>query len=289
MELKLRTYAKINLYLSVGERIYVEARPGKALHSISTIIQNISLSDELVIRKAGSGIDVVCDKIAPSGKENIVYKALDLLKSRYKIGGFRVRITKNIPSGAGLGGGSSNAAAALQAAVRLFDININKIELLELAHEIGSDVPFFIYGGCAHVSGTGNIVKKISPLLTQDKTIAIAKPSFSISTKEAYAAIDKVKGKGEKTIQAKNINLKNCRNDFEDWALGKHKELARIKKIAMENGALSSCLTGSGSAVFAIFENRLKSKRFRNLLENEKLVSQVFLTKAANRSMRYLN
>lgn len=289
MELKLKAYAKINAYLSIGERLPVKSSFGnRELHTIATIIQNIDLYDEFLIKKTGSNIEIFCDKIAPSGKDNIAYKALNLLKTKYGIGGLKVWITKNIPACAGLGGGSSNAAAVLKAAIKLFDLPVKRTKLLKIAHEVGSDVPFFIVGGCAHVSGTGDIVEKTAPIFTEDHIIVIAKPVFSISSKDAYVAIDEMVGKS-KIKKPQNINLKNCWNDFEDWALNKYRELVRIKELAEECGALSNCLTGSGSAVFAIFEDRQKAESFKDLLKNEKFIDHVFTTKAIGESMRYLN
>lgn len=291
MKLRLQAYAKINLFLSVGElpsESLLASQP--AFHPISTVVQNIDLSDELVLSRKKSGIEVYCDRDAPSGEKNIVFKVLQILSNMYDgIDGVSVSIFKKIPVGAGLGGGSSDAAAALKAAIKLFGLSISREDILKIAHKTGSDVPLFIVGGCVHVTGTGEAVRRAdSPFRKRHKIVVVA-PQFSISTKEAYKAIDKIKRGTMSEISAKSIDLRSCQNDFEQWALDKYKDLVRIKQTAKSCGALSSCLSGSGSAVFSIFEDAKMADNFSNEIKKEKFVRSVFTTKAVSAGMRYLN
>ncbi len=176
------SYAKINLYLAVLGR-----RPD-GYHEIDTLMQSVDLCDRLEMSAlAADRFEVVCPAGgAPAGEANLVWRALDLLKHRHHVaGGMRVVLHKRIPAGAGLGGGSSDAACALAAGSRLWGLGCGEGELEALASEIGSDVPFFIRGGTQRCRGRGEILEPQPPLA--EGTWVVVVPPWSQATGAVYA------------------------------------------------------------------------------------------------------
>src|SRR3989338_4630383 len=199
------------------------------------------------------------------------------------------KIIKKIPIGAGLGGGSGNAAAAIKGLNRLFNLGLNKNKMKKIASEIGSDVPFFIEGGACIVSGIGEKVKKIKSKAKLN--LLVIKPKTGISTNWAYNKLDKCNKKGKNSNQKKkqyNLikalksgNIKkiseNMHNDFEPIIERKSPIIKKIKSDLVKSGALNSMLTGSGSAVFGIFKDKkAASSAYKSLKRKHKTI---FLTK----------
>ena len=242
--------AKINLGLNV-----VSKRPD-GYHNIETIFYPIPVKDALEIVRAGTfsftqtGIPVD----APEEK-NLVVKALNLLKSRYEIPGLEVHLLKAIPFGAGLGGGSADAAFMLKLLNDYCVLHIPEDELEQLASSIGADCPFFIRNTPVFASGTGNIFEPVE-LSLAGYHLCLVKPDVAVSTPEAYSMV---------TPEAPETSLKEIIrrpidewrqlmiNDFEKSVFPKHPAIAEIKDKLYEKGAVYAAMSGSGSSVFGLF------------------------------------
>ena len=259
MELRLQAPAKINLYLNVGEK-----RPD-GYHEIDSLFQMIDLYDELQFHERKERIELVL--IGPRADrlvgENLVLKAARLLQeaSGTRLGA-AIRLEKRIPVGSGLGGGSSDAAATLAGLNRLWGIGWPREELLPLAAQLGSDVPFFLGPPTARVGGRGERVEKVS--LGQLLKIVLVFPGVSIATAWAYAALDERLGltKDPRKFSIKRFSnggqevlsdLLRQTNDFELVVLPAYPEVARAKDSLQRNGAVLTRMSGSGSTVFGLF------------------------------------
>jgi 4-diphosphocytidyl-2-C-methyl-D-erythritol kinase len=274
--IRLRAFAKINL----GLRILAERPDG--YHEIRTLYQTIALHDrlEISLRKAGEGIRVECDNPEiPSGRENLVYRACDLWRrARGFRGGVRVRLEKMIPAGSGLGGASSDAAATLEGLERLTGEKLRPPLRFSLAAQLGSDVPLFLLGGRVLGCGRGEEVYPL-PDLPPRKCLVVF-PGFPISTPEAYREAGlRLTSKG-KVRSINNVgawpqfplmNWGPAENDFERVVFAKWPELARLKRHLIRAGAEIASLTGSGSAVYSVFEST------RQLLHASKLIPKGWL------------
>jgi 4-diphosphocytidyl-2-C-methyl-D-erythritol kinase len=274
--IRLRAFAKINL----GLRILAERPDG--YHEIRTIYQTIALHDrlEISLRKAGEGIRFQCDDPEiPSGEENLVYRACDLWRrARGFRGGMNVRLEKMIPAGSGLGGASSDAATTLEGLERLSGEELPPRLRFSLAAQLGSDVPLFLLGGRVLGCGRGEEVYPL-PDLPPRKCLVVF-PGFPISTAEAYREAGlRLTSKGKvRSIndvgawpQFPLMNWGPVENDFEHVVFAKWPELARLKRHLIQAGAETASLTGSGSAVYSIFEST------RQLLHASKLIPKGWL------------
>lgn len=252
-EMNLKANAKINLYLKVlGKR-------KDGYHSIKTVFQEVSLADDIFIRETKSGIKIFCDKKGiPTGRKNLAYVAAELIKkSSNTCGkGVEIKIKKNIPAGAGLGGGSADAAAVLKGLNSLWKLKFSKKRLAEIASKIGADVPFFTYGGRCLGEGIGN---KLTPLkIKKTQWYVIVKPPFEINTKFAYSLLTK---------SNKNDNIKKFANRFEDVVITLYPEIKKIKEKLVDYGAVFSLMSGSGSCVFGIAENKKSGEKIKNRMK----------------------
>jgi 4-diphosphocytidyl-2-C-methyl-D-erythritol kinase len=225
-------------------------------------MQCVDLFDVLTFEK-DEEIRVISALDIPA-EENLVYKAAVLLKAFSAVdSGARIELQKNIPLAAGLGGGSSDAAATLLGLNRLWDLNLSIEALMRLASDIGSDVPFFLSGKLSLVEGRGERVRDLNAQV--EATLLLVKPDVSISTAWAYKS-SKTK-LTKKTVDIKlfcqalvsgNFDfLRNAAfNDLEDVVFGEYPEIREIKHALLQNGALFSLMSGSGSAVFGVFQTR---------------------------------
>jgi 4-diphosphocytidyl-2-C-methyl-D-erythritol kinase len=274
--IRLRAFAKINL----GLRILAERPDG--YHEIRTIYQTIALHDrlEISLRKAGEGICFECDNPEiPSGGGNLVYRACDLWRrARGFRGGVRVRLEKMIPAGGGLGGASSDAAATLEGLERLTGEKLPPPLRFSLAAQLGSDVPLFLLGGRVLGCGRGEEVYPL-PDLPPRKCLVVF-PGFPISTAEAYREAGLRLTSQGKVRSIDNVgawpqfplmNWGPAENDFERVVFAKWPELARLKRHLIRAGAEIASLTGSGSAVYSVFEST------RQLLHASKLIPKGWL------------
>lgn len=244
-------------------------------HEVTTILQTISLKDEIEFERTNDGIiHLTCnDQNIPTDDRNLVIRAANALRQRYHVtSGARIHLEKRIPTQAGLGGGSSNAAIALVALVHLWAIQPDKIELLEIATALGADVPFFLYGGCAQGTGTGATIVPLgngqkSPL----KSLIVITPNASVSTAAAYAAlnlpalttpsVEPILSSSQNvsnfdkwySCSTGSLSLDDLQNDFETVIFDIEPEIRRAKDTLSDAGALGVLLAGSGSSVFGIF------------------------------------
>jgi len=272
----LRAFAKVNLGLRI-----LGPRPD-GYHEIRTVYQTIALHDrlEISLRKAGEGIHLECDNPAiPSGAENLVYRACDLWRSaRGFRGGMRARLEKTIPAGSGLGGASSDAAATLEGLERLTGEKLSPHLRFSLAARLGSDVPLFLLGGRVLGCGRGEEVYPL-PDLPPRKCLVVF-PGFPISTADAYREAGLRLTSPDKILSMENVGAwpqfplldwGPAENDFEPVVFAKWPELAQLKRHLIRAGAEIVSLTGSGSAVYAIFESSAQ------LLHASKLIPKGWL------------
>ncbi|MCQ2975799.1 MAG: 4-(cytidine 5'-diphospho)-2-C-methyl-D-erythritol kinase [Bacteroidales bacterium] len=245
--------AKINIGLNI-----IEKRPD-GFHNIESIFYPIELADCLEILESNDnqdnfetlGIDIPND-----GKPNLVMRALNLLRQYYTIPYLNIKLIKKIPTGAGLGGGSSDAAFFINAVNDLCNLNISNQQKIEIASKLGSDCAFFINNKPVFASGTGNIFREVDFLDSKYK-IEIIKPDFSISTPFAYSKVKPQKPLTNLLDDYKQspINWKNViKNDFEKFLFPEFPILNEYKQKLYNQGAIYASMTGSGSAFFGIFE-----------------------------------
>ncbi len=244
-----KAFAKVNLSLHLG-RIRDDG-----YHEIDTVMQSLALCDELYIEHAAVESFKVegTYSAVPTGKENLVLCSLELMRDftgRRKP--LSVRLVKNIPSGAGLAGGSSDAFSMLRAFSRLYDLNLSEKEYLSLALKLGSDVPFFYYGGTVRAAGRGELLTPLDDISRLH--VVVVKPSFAISTPEAYAAWDE---SGFEPVSVPELFY----NDFERVLFPRYNILADIKRRLSLLGASAALLTGSGSCMCGYFDSGDKAKK----------------------------
>ncbi len=231
----VRCPAKVNLFLSVGPP------DANRFHPIRTVFQAVGLYDELEI--AASERDEVVSDWPELPTENTVTKALRLLRELVPVPPVHITVRKRIPAQSGLGGGSSDAAGLVRAVQRMYPDYTSDQFAHEVAVAVGSDVPFFLVGGRAKATGYG---EKLDPLPDQShKWLLIVKPDESVSTKEAYASLDRAPREWKEFSD-------ELHNDFERVAPCICGEIAERLQVHGADGAL---LCGSGSAVFGVFDS----------------------------------
>ncbi len=256
-QLTIPAPAKINLFLKVmGKR-------ADGYHDIYSLMQAIDLRDELTISRINAGVEIECDTPGvPTDDSNLVARAWHLMQSRYRLpGGVRIKLQKRIPSGAGLGGGSSDAAAAIKAFDQLFGLSLARPELEGLGAELGSDVPFFFSSGSAVVEGRGEQITDVTyPLNYQ---IVLILPDFRVETKRAYDglrnSLTKYSTKSRLPVAISGASfyamLTSIGNDFQALVCSWYPGLESAIKELCNAGAPYVALSGSGSAFFALFES----------------------------------
>lgn len=272
MELIQRAYAKINLSLDIIKRL------SSGYHKIESVIQELELHDIIKLKKIDKGIKLRTNANICPDKKNLAYKAAELLIKNFKINkGVEITIEKNIPIAAGLGGGSSDAAATLKGMNKLFNLNLSEKELIKISENIGMDVPFFILGSTVRVTGRGENVKRIETL-PNNIYFVLVKPNFNISTKHAYKNLDyEQAGKKLKTaemlnaIKEKNIKkiVENMHNDFEYTVCKEYPIINEIKQKIIKNGALNALMSGSGPTVFGITQEEAVAKNIGDSLKKD--------------------
>ena len=284
--MKIRAPAKINL------RLRVVGKRANGYHLVDTLIVPVSLYDDILIHKARKAgpkdrLTVTCDLAAvPQGRKNLAYKAAALLLKDKAINeSVRIRIHKRIPVGAGLGGGSTDAAATLIGLNRLFRLGYTTKQLEKVAAALGADVPFFIQGVPARARGIG---ERLTPLQRMPRLwCVIAYPKFSVSTAWAYRSLP---AKLTKAIVNTSINFslesfanlqKLLVNDLERVVMGRYPRIGLLKEELSRQGAVGALMSGSGSSVFGIFQSKRRAGRAFGQLQKEREV-QVFLVHVLN-------
>src|ERR1700736_772821 len=243
--------AKINLSLRILNR-----RP-HGFHEIETLIAPISLYDKIDIEKQNRWIDFSCDDPTLStGEDNLVVRAAKLFLEQAKIkSGVSIKLQKKIPHGAGLGGGSSDAAATLHALNQLFETNLSRADLAKLGSTIGSDVPFFLFESAALCKGRGEIVQPTK--LKKKMSILLLKPAFSVSTAWAYSRWQNSMEVPGVSYQPQKFDGQVFANDLERPVFEKFVFLAHLKSWLLKQSDVAVALmSGSGSTVFAVLRDK---------------------------------
>jgi len=253
--MKVKTAAKVNLALDVTEKL------PNGYHNIKSVFQTVGLYDEITVELTDEGISLTCEvpeefttaDPIPCDERNIAYKAAKLfLEENGMTSGCNISIKKGIPSQAGMGGGSTDAAAVIYCLSRLTG------KSLEHTERLGADVPFFLTGGTAYVKGIG---EKITPLADySDRILVIAKGSQGVSTAEAYRAVDSLEApvhpEAEKLAETIKVSPDEAYRFFGNFfqQAVQLEEVDSIISIMLNKDALKANMTGSGSAVFGLFE-----------------------------------
>jgi 4-diphosphocytidyl-2-C-methyl-D-erythritol kinase len=289
---KIRAPAKINLSLRVV------GRRADGYHLLDTIMVPVSLYDDVEIRKlrrvaekkinAAPLIKIRCDHpLVPDDEQNLAYRAARLLLDKAKSGQpIEIRIHKLIPIGAGLGGGSTDAAATLVGLNRLLKLGFSAEQLERLGLKLGADVPFFIRGCPARARGIGERLQPLGNFAR--RWLVILYPGFGVSTAWVYQNLPaKLTKPSVNTSIASSLtgsgNLAEMLvNDLESVTLGRYPKIGLLKSKLLRAGATASLMSGSGSSVFGVFETKRKAEQaFRRLRQEEEF--QAFLVHVLNR------
>lgn len=265
-KLTVKANAKINLTLNITGKL------PNGYHTLRSIMQSISLHDIVTVEKtADSRIEVLCGGGIPSGEQNIAFKAAESFFRFADIidKGVKITIEKHIPSEAGLGGGSADAAAVICCLDKLFGCELSREKLCEIGASVGADVPFCIVGGTALCEGIGEVITPLSPLSCG--CVIIAKGRLGVSTKDAYAKIDSAEIKHTPWESSDFIGsfeswAKLCSNDFE--AVSGNHEVEKICSEMKNGDAVLAQMSGSGSAVFGLFSDKDKAEICRQKLSD---------------------
>jgi 4-diphosphocytidyl-2-C-methyl-D-erythritol kinase len=257
--ISFKTPAKVNLGLHIlGKR-------EDGFHELETLFQMVNWCDEIKIECLSRGLELVCNQTdIPTDKGNLVIKAAHILQARYpgRCKGARIHLNKNIPHGAGLGGGSGNAAGVLLGLNFLWGLKLKREDLISVASELGSDVPFFLFSPCAIGRGRGEILEPVKNSIRF--YVLMVYPGFAVPTASVYGNLKLKLTKRENNISIlKNFLLQSefaqlgatWSNDLELFVFKEYPGLSGIKKEMLALGAKGALLSGSGSTVFGIFDN----------------------------------
>lgn len=270
MEIIEKAPAKINLGL---DALY---KRQDGYHELEMIMASVDLSDRLILNETSRDeIIVETDNyFLPVDRRNHVYQAAELLKKKFKIDrGIEITIEKKIPVAAGLAGGSSDCAATLRGLNRLWDLGLSLEELATLGNEIGSDVPYCVYGGTAFVTGRGEKIDFLPPM--PQCWVILVKPTMSVSTASIFGRLS------FNTIKHPRIDLikqavltddyslmvKELGNALESVTIKRYPEIQQIKDRMMRYGADMSLMSGSGPTVFALCRKKTRAQHIYNALK----------------------
>jgi 4-diphosphocytidyl-2-C-methyl-D-erythritol kinase len=246
---------KINIGLSIVEK------RSDGYHNLESVFYPLALCDALEIIENNNQLDYnfTCNiKSIPTDDSNLVIKALHLVRKYYTFPGVDINLIKNIPYGAGLGGGSSDAAYTIKCLNELFNLGMTNERLIELSSQIGSDCAFFIKNEACFAYERGDKFKA-SNIDLKEKYILLVKPDYCISTAEAYSNIipHKIDFDIETVLTSDRNNWKDyVVNDFEKTAFNKFPELQEIKQWMYNKGAFFSAMSGSGSTIYGLFDEK---------------------------------
>jgi len=266
---RVRAFAKINRSLEV-----LGVRPD-GFHELRTVFQSIALHDTLAIRAAPGAFQLTCDDPAcPADRSNLIWRAAEQV---WKAAGRRgvprdvsIQLTKRIPLQAGLGGGSSDAAAALRAFGRLWRVNPDRVRAIGSA--LGADVPYFFEGGTVLGLDRGDL---LFPLVDAPRAwVVLVIPPFGVSTREAFAWWDR---DGARRLQKRRLT-----NDLQAVVAKRHPAIGRLVRALERAGASHAAMTGAGSAVFGLFSTRTGAQRGASLVS--KRGSRTIITRTVDRA-----
>ena len=285
LPIRIRSFAKVNLALAVlGKR-------ADGYHEIRTIFQSINLHDEIELRPSAR-LELSCRGLdGVPREENTVWRAATALaRTAAPSSGAEIVLIKGIPYGAGLGGGSSNAAATLLGLCRFWELSVPSDELMSLAATIGSDVPFFLQGGTALGIGRGEEIYPLPEIPQAD--LVVVNPGVHISTASAYGSLSLMLTSRQAAHKIQRLCgrladstgcLAEIFNDFETSILPAYPAVREAKEFLMERGAAVSLLSGSGSSVFGFFsdeESALAASRSGNARESWRVFPAKTLSRA---------
>ena len=264
-QVRVRAYAKLNLDLRVG------ARGDDGYHDVTTILQSVALHDTVTLRAVDGPCRVRCSTPGvPLDRDNLVWTAAAALwraiGRRGDPCGAAVTLTKRIPAEAGLGGGTSDAVAALEGLCRIWAVSPSRQCLYGVAADVGADGPFFLTGGTALGVGRGDIVYPLADLAPH--WVVIVVPARGVSTIRAYAWLDRDR-EGSRRVSARSrtafpfggptLELAALTNDLERPVARRRREILQAARALSREGALHAAMTGSGSAVFGLFSSWVRA------------------------------
>ena len=264
-------FGKLNLMLDI---VGINA---DGYHELETVMQSVSLFDTLDMQINNTGENkIICEKAGfPCDSSNLIWKAVAAFEhyTGLKTGGITASVDKQLPSMAGMAGGSADCAATLCALDAMFDTKLKKVQLCEIGVGLGADVPFWIVGGTQLCRGVG---EKMTALSMPRCAFVVVKPDISISTPAAFKKYDSLKSVPKcntaaflKSLEKNNLQ-KMCRLHFNalEYAANEE-EIETAKKKLLDAGALGALMTGSGSAVFGVFENPGKAQAALEKIKND--------------------
>jgi len=257
--------AKINLSLHV-----LGKRPD-GYHDLASVMQKISIYDELTFSRLDVGIKLCCPGTdLPTDGKNLVYRAARaIFQHAGYTGGVEIVLTKRIPSAAGLGGGSSDAAATLVALNDLCSLNVSQSDLLKLGAKLGADVPFFVFGSRAFATGIGDelqVLPDFPPL-----NIILINPAFELSTRKVYENLNLALTKKKNNYSIPRFYalgdvIRELHNDLEAVSFRMHPQLNAFKQLLLDEGALGALMSGSGPTLFGIFADEKSAKEAQDAI-----------------------
>mgnify|MGYP001247941748 FL=1 len=277
-----KTPAKVNLGL------YILGKRADGFHELETLFQMVNWCDEIKIECLGDGLDLICNQPdIPNDDGNLAIKAARLLQTRFpdRCKGARIHLKKNIPHGAGLGGGSGNAAGTLLGLNFLWGLKLKREDLILMASELGSDVPFFLFSPCAIGRSRGEILEPVNSSIKF--YILMVYPGFTLSAAWVYGNLNLKLTKQKNNISIlENFLLQSefaqlgaaWINDLEPVVFQEYPEIFAIKKQILAFGAKGAFLSGSGSTVFGLFDNLETAKTAYARFEGGKF--RLFLAKS---------
>ncbi len=277
--IELKANAKVNIGLQVRDQ------RADGYHNIHTLFQELNLHDTILLEKIDNGWTItINDQSIPTDESNSCIRAyLEIKKYFPNIDGASITLIKRIPSGAGLGGGSSNAAAVLKGLQALFSLPTKTDDLLQIAAKIGADVPFFILGGTQVGNGIGNVLEQVKKPIEGHYLLVV--PNIFISTAWAYKALKKhLKDDLDRPnfahfLEGDNLSKMIFDNDFERIVIPTYPKIGEIKKGLLMAGAKYASLSGSGSTVFGIFDDEAVAKQAESYFQKQ---YRTFLCRPAN-------
>lgn len=284
-----KAYGKINIGLDVlGKR-------SDGYHEVKMIMQTVSLYDRITITRHKNSSDIVLEtnlNFLPTNENNIVYKAAKLLKDEFGLpDGLSIKLEKHIPVAAGMAGGSTDAATTLELINTMYSLSLRKEDLMKRAVTLGADVPYCILKGTALCEGIGEILTPIKPLMPC--YILIVKPPIYVSTKFVYEhlKINELKSHPDidgivSAINAGNLETMSQKmgNVLESVTEENYPVITSIKKLMLQNSAISSLMSGSGPTVFGIYDDEEKINQAATFFKTNYPSYRTYVTKPINNS-----
>ncbi|MEN6508986.1 MAG: 4-(cytidine 5'-diphospho)-2-C-methyl-D-erythritol kinase [Smithella sp.] len=257
--------AKINLSLHV-----LRKRPD-GYHDLASVMQKISIYDELTFSLCAGGITLDCPGTdLPTNEKNLVYRAARaIFEHTGYTGGVEIVLNKKIPSAAGLGGGSSDAATTLTTLNDLCSLNVSQSDLMKIGAKLGADVPFFVFGQRAFATGIGDELQILPDF--PHLHIVLINPAFELSTKKVYENLNLAltKKKNNYSIPrfyALDDVIRELHNDLEAVSFRMHPQLNTFKQLLLDEGALGALMSGSGPTLFGIFADEQSAKEAQDAI-----------------------